>query len=99
MPEALTEITLVVRSNREPSSDERLQMGRDAAAGLMNRFGTRAYGYRNGDHRLVESISFNRFTFPSTPYPLEDNDSQWAVTEHEISNWGEDDDYDEDDDY
>lgn len=86
---------MVVALTREPTQEEFFRMGRAAAAGLMNEFGTMARSYQNSGDTIAESARFNQFNFPSVRYANEYNDSRWLVTEDERDGHEEDDEDDE----
>lgn len=93
MPEAVTrEITMVVTLTREPTQEEFFRLGRAAAAGLMQEFGTVGYGYRDAADQMATNIRFNQFNFPSVRYANEYSDPRWFVTEGEREDDEDDDD-------
>lgn len=86
------EITMVVTFNRVPTQEQYLRMGREAAAGLMDRFGAMCQGYTNSDDRIATDVRFNAFTFPSVRYPRELDRREWMMTPEEIEDYEEEDD-------
>lgn len=80
------EITLVVEVDQDLDKEAIEVLGRNAALGILEHSGTRAYGV---SHSLAESVRFLGYKWYSQRYMGPDEDRDWAITQAEIEVWDE----------